>query len=228
MTHRPSQPTRRTVLRATGSAAAIGLAGCLGPSTPANVELPPPDNYEALQEADLPYPIYGEDLPEATVPDVLSDQPVSSSSLVGDSHLLLTFVYTRCNGICLTLASGLVHAQARAAEGGYTDDLSLAVITFDPATDTPETFTDWAADQGFDFDLGNCYLLRPTSPERARTVVEDTYGEAYEKNPDEGMPFLHMGLTLLVNDEGVVERAYAGSQPQPATIVDDVETLVDG
>ncbi|MHB9286700.1 SCO family protein [Halobacteriales archaeon Cl-PHB] len=220
--------SRRTALKLTGTAALAGLAGCLGSADtgPAGVVLDAPDNYEALQEADLPYPIHGEDVPEATVPDVLRNEDVSTRGFVGESAMLLTFVYTRCEGICQSLGANLVQVQARAAEWGVSDDVALTAISFDPEYDTPERFRSWGANRGLDYDLDNAHLLRPESPARARTVVEDTFGEAYEANDKKGMPFLHTGLILLVNDGGVVERAYAGEPPQPKTVVEDVQTLL--
>nr|WP_241429879.1 SCO family protein [Haloferax larsenii] len=224
----PSRPvSRRTVLRAAGVAATIGVAGCLsGRDRPANVTLDPPENYDKLVEADLPYPIYGEKLPAVTVPGVVHDRPVSTREFVGERHLLLTFVYTRCDGICLNLGQNLVHVQAHAADAGFTDEIAVAGISFDPEHDTPTRLRTWGAKRGLEYDLGNCYLLRPESPTRARTVVEDTFGEAYKHEEGAEMPFLHSGLILLVNDEGVVERSYAGDPPNPTTVLDDVEALV--
>ncbi len=221
--------TRRTVLRATGTAAALGLAGCLGggDDRPDDVTLPAPENYDALVEADLPYPIYGEDVPEAVLPDVLTGEDVSTRQFVGERALLLTFVYTRCQGICLSLGSNLVQVQARAADAGVSEEIALAAVSFDPEYDTPERFREWGAERGLDYDIGNTHLLLPETPARARTVVEDRFGDAYERsNQSEGMPYIHNGLVLLVNDAGVVERAYAGEPPQPATLVGDVETLL--
>ncbi|AFK18232.1 SCO family protein [Haloferax mediterranei ATCC 33500] len=215
------------MLKTAGAAAITGVSGCLsGQNRPKGVTLAPPDNYKNLKEADLPYPVYGEKLPEVTVPGVVSDRPVTTTDFVGERHLLLTFVYTRCEGICLNLGQNLVQVQARAAEAGFTDDIALGAITFDPEHDTPERLKSWGAERGFDYDLGNCYLMRPKSERRARAVVEDTFGEAYKHEEGAKMPFLHTGLIFLVNDEGVVERAYAGDPPKPTTVIEDVEALV--
>lgn len=223
--------TRRTALKAGFAVGVAGVAGCLGTGDdtgPDDVVLQPPENYDKLQDAELPYPVYGEALPEASVPGVLHDRAVSTREFVGERHLLLTFVYTRCSGICLGLGSNLVQVQARAAADGYADDVALGAISFDPEYDTPERLREWGTERGFDYEMGNAYLLRPESPERARAVVEDTFGEAYKHEAGADMPFLHSGLLVLANDQGVVERAYAGDPPSPSTVVDDVETLVEG
>ena len=225
MTRNARRIDRRTVLASAGGAIAAGIAGCLSGGGPENTTLAPPENYQQLKEADLPYPTYGDELPEATVPGVVHERPVSTREFVGERHLLLTFVYTRCQSICLNLGSNLVQVQAAAAGGGFTDEVAVGAISFDPEYDTPERLRTWGEERGLDYDLGNAYVTRPESEERARTVVEDTFGEAYEYNEDAGM-FLHTGLILLANDRGVVERAYAGDPPNPKTVVDDVEALV--
>jgi protein SCO1/2 len=223
---------RRTVLRTLGAAASVGVAGCLtgddGGGRPADVALEPPENYDRIKDVDLPYPVYGDEVPEATLPCVVHDGPVSTREFVGDRHSVLTFVYTRCQGVCLTLGSHLVQVQAWAADAGHTDEVALLATNFDPGHDSPTEFREWGRERGLDYDLGNAYLLRPETPERARTVVEERFGEAYESREQEGMPFIHTGLILLVNDRGVVERAYAGDPPHPSAVIDDVETLVEG
>ena len=228
-TDRPYATSRRSLLAAAGAAVVGSVAGCtaLGRERPEGVTLPPPENYDRLKEVDLPYPTYGDDLPEATVPGVLRGGEVSTREFVGERHLLLTFVYTRCTGICLGLGANLVQVQARAAEEGFSDEIALAATTFDPAHDTPERLRAWGKERGLDFAAGNVHLLRPGSPERARAVVEGTFGEAFEHRPEADMPFLHTGLILLANDRGVVERAYSGDPPNPKTVVDDVTALVE-
>jgi len=56
----------RGVRRRGGSA-----VGCVGGDDGTNTVLSAPEDYEVLRNADLPYPIHGDTLPEATVPDPL-------------------------------------------------------------------------------------------------------------------------------------------------------------
>ena len=231
MTRTTPSVDRRTVLKATGLAAATSIAGCaaFGDNRPDGVQLAPPETYKALKDAELPYPIYGEPLPEATLPDILSGEPVSTTDLTADSHLLLTFVYTRCQGICLTLGHNLVQVQAAAAKEGYTDDITLGLINFDPEHDTSSDFKEWGESRGFKYSLGNVCLMRPETQERARAVVTEKFGEKFQANEEAkegGMAFLHTGMVILANDQGFVERTWTGNQPSPNTVIDRVETLV--
>lgn len=228
MTH--YTPTRRQLLATAGTAAAIGLAGCtrLGTGKPPNVHLEPPENYDKLKGADLPHPIYGEELPDATVPSPTTGGDLSVREFVGERATVLTFIYTRCAGICPAEVSNLVRLQASAAELGVTDDVALMAMTFDPEYDTPARLREFGAELGANYDLGNWFYLRPETPARAKTLVEDRYGDPFRKNPeDAGMAFLHRGLMLLANEDGYVERAYSGKPPQPATVVADFEALME-
>lgn len=228
-TARTHATSRRTFLRAAGTAAVLGLAGCtrIGSGRPDGVHLDPPENYEQLEDAELPYPIYGEKLPDATLPSPTLDRDLRVREFVGDRVTFLTFVYTRCGGICPAEISNFVQVQARAAERGWSGDVALEAITFDPTYDTPERLDSFGADLGARYDQGNWFWLRPTSHERAKAVVQERYGEAFERNDGDGMPWLHRGLILLANEDGYVERAYSGKPPQPARMVADFEALME-
>ena len=254
---RSIQMNRREFVRLTGAgtlAATTGCLGALGGGGNENTVLSPPENYELLRDAELPYPVYGEPLPEATIEAPLRDTEVSTRDFVGERHVLLTFIFTRCTGVCPGLTANLVQVQAEAAERGYTDDVALLAVTFDPAYDTEEVLREYAEDMGIDREAGNFYLLRPDGEERAREVVEETFGHGYEKTElyeptgelehDHGggegnqtdtgeeraepqQPFAHQPLFLLSNSDGYVERSYGNSAPTPNVVIEDVNGLVN-
>jgi protein SCO1/2 len=218
---------RRRFLSALAASASVAATGCLGGDD--DTVLPPPENYETLSEADLPRPIHGERLPEATVEAPLRDREVSTRDFVGDRHVLMTFVYTRCTDVCLSLTANLVQAQVDAVEEGYADEVALLPTTFDPGYDTADVLREYGEERGADLDAENWYFLRPEGAERAREVVDDTFGVVYERNPpDAAMEFTHTSMILLANRDGYVERAYTGTPPNPADLVEDVRTVVDG
>jgi len=220
---------RRTVLKATGTAAfGASMAGCLGGSSGAAGErtvLDPPANYERRKDIDLPFPDYGEMLPEATVPAPLHDREVTTTEFVGDRHALLTFVYTSCTTVCGTLVESLRRVQADSIAEGYADEFAFMPTTFDPETDTEAIIDEYCDRMGVDRESGNWYFLRPETPERAREIVDETFGVAYEGG---GGHYEHAAVILLVNKDGVVERAYNGGPPETGAGVDDARTLVEG
>jgi protein SCO1/2 len=235
MTRNHSPVDRRTFVRGTAAVAAGALAGCSAfggdsdrtPTSGKPVSLDPPENYENLREADVGYPIYGEKLPAATLQAPLSDTELSTREFVGERLTLLTFIYTRCGSICPALTVNLVQVQADAAERGYSADVALFPITFDPEHDHAEELREFGEDRGADVSADNWHFLRPDGPERVQEVVVDTFGHPFQENPDEeGMPFLHNPLLVLANERGYVERAYANTVPDASTVLDDVRQLV--
>lgn len=227
------------MLAATTGATATAVAGCLGvlsDSTGAHddVVLEKPENYNRLEDADVDYPIHGEEVPEVTVRDIVTGTEMSSREYVGDRHTMMTFVFTRCPGACPALTSNLLQTQAEAAENGFSDDIALFEYTFDIEYDTEERFQEYAEMMSIDLDVGNWHFLRPESEAHAEEVITDTFGVWYaplsdeereEMEMHEDMAFQHENLILLVNEAGYVERAYEGEPPNPGTVIDDVNTL---
>lgn len=224
---------RRRYLQATGAAAVPLVAGCLGEGD-GNTVLDRPDDQRADSE-DLAYPAHGQRLPEATVPSPLQDREVTTTAFEGERHVLLTFGYTRCHDVCPVLTAALAQVQADAAERGYADEVALLPTTFDPVYDTEPVLREFSVDVGADPALDNWDFLRPETEERARAVVDDTFGVAFQKTdayePDgqpEEMPFVHGSLILLANVDGYVERAYYGEPPLPVDLIDDLDAVRDG
>jgi len=97
--------------------------------------------------------------------------------------------------------------------------------TFDPGTDTAELIDQYCDRMGVNREAGNWFFLRPDSPERAREVVDETFGVAYSGG---GGHYEHASLVLLVNKDGIVERAYNGGPPETGTGINDARELVEG
>jgi protein SCO1/2 len=93
---------------------------------------------------------------------------------------------------------------------GYADQVDFYPVTFDPARDDAETLRAYADRMNVDMDAGNWHFLRPETEARAKAVVQEQFGVFFEKDPQEDGPYMftHLGLILLVNADGYVERAY--------------------
>ena len=225
---------RRTILKSAGAAVlGTSLAGCtevFGMTGEDGVVLNPPENHDRRSDASLPYPIHGEELPNATVPAPLQDREVRTTEFVGDRHAMLTFVFTRCSTACPALTSSLVRVQAESIESGFADEFAFMPVTFDPEYDTADVLKTYGEDRGVDRDAGNWWFLRPEGPDRAEEVVTDTFGVNYQFVPEDeremdNMAWIHSNLILLVNADGYVERAYDRQPPNPADVLEDVQTL---
>jgi len=226
---------RRTYLRsaaATGTASMIATAGCLGVLSDSGAEgtvLDPPER--DLSEA--VHPSYGDQMPDFTVPDPITDEAVSVSEFEGERAVLWTSFYTNCpDGVCPALVLRLRRAQEVAATEGFGDDAAFLALTFDPERDTADVLREYADQQGVDLDAGNWHFLRPASYERGQQLLDEHFGLVIEKVPadeyvDLEYQFPHYGLILLANERGIVERAYPnGASVDIETVVDDFRTVV--
>ncbi len=226
------RPDRRTVLRGLGSAAALSLAGCLdavpvGGSSDVVLDAPETDR---AGDTDLPYPVRGEQLPEATVPAALADREVTTTGFVGERHVMLTFVFARCTMSCPLLTATLSAVQSASVDGGFAGEFAFLPTTFDPGHDTPEVLAEYGEERGVDREAGNWWFLRPETEARAEAVVTDTFGVFFDHVPEEeremeNMAYVHNNLVLLANADGYVERAYAGQPPNPGDVVEDARAL---
>lgn len=259
---------RRSILRhVLAGGITAGVAGCLGMGskqrsgkTNQNVVLPEPER--EFDSTDVPYPAWGERIPDVTLPAPLEHREVTLQSV--DKPQLLTFFYSSCPTVCPVLIASLGNVQSHALENGYGDQVAFFPITFDPARDTADTLRQYGTKMPVDADAGNWHFLRPTSEARAKEVVQQQFGVSFQKatesptesqteprttadghhnsnatktehdhsNSDEhgghdhgAYEMIHTALTLLVNENNYVERAYRTKSPNPATIVDDLETV---
>lgn len=228
---------RRTVLRGAGTAV-VGLstAGCLASERndedgqAQNVVLDPPEQQERFEDADIPFPYHGQQLPEVTVPAPLHDRTVTTTEFVGERHVMLTFVFTRCVDTCPALVSPLVQVQAESISEGFADRMAFLPTTFDIEHDTAAVLSEYNEKMGVNEEAGNWWFLRPKSEQRAEEVVNDTFGVYFEyvepeqRNMAE-MAWSHTNLVVLANANGYVERSYFPRPPNPADVVEDVRTL---
>jgi protein SCO1/2 len=220
---------RRTFLRSTGAVGALGgLAGCLGSvglrdSNP-DVALGEPDR--EFESSDVPYPAWGEQIPDVTVPAPVDSRGIRLRDI--ETPSLLTFFYSHCQTICPILISTQRNIQAHAQNNGYSDAVSFLPTTFDPARDTAERLRTYANNMNVAADHENWHFLRPASKERAKAVVQDQFGVVFQRTEPEDMDmymFTHSALTLLVNADGFVERAYRSKSPDEETIISDLKTV---
>jgi protein SCO1/2 len=224
---------RRRYLETLTATGALATAGCLdalpvgGGDSQTVLSEPEIDLSEAV------HPSYGDEIPSITLPDPILGEQVSTEELAGERAQLLTFFYTNCpDGMCPALILRLRRAQELAASEGYTDDAAFLPITFDPERDTEEVLREYANDRSIDLDAGNWHFLRPESYEAGQEVIGENFGLQIEKREAEDYDnleylFPHYNLILLVNKQGIVERAYPNAVGvDVSTVTDDFEEVV--
>ena len=220
---------RRTFLQAGAAGTIVAASGCLtslvGDDGAEHAVLEaPPEEIQPTASDNLAYPAYGEAFPHFSLPDPLSETTIDTDSLEGP--FLVTAFYAYCEAECTLLLPALANAQALLGENGL--DATFLAITFDPERDTPETLEENATAMRVDLEAGNWHYLRPEDDAEAEAIVAEDLGIGFERvGPDEAYDFQHITVTFLVNPDGYVERAYQTDTPDPETILEDTQTLVD-
>ena len=204
-------------------------AGCLGglfDSGPESVVLGEPSDQRAESTA-LAYPAYGEAFPEFSLPNAFADEPFESTAV--DVPALYTAFYAFCPAECILLMGSMGNIQAELDRRELLESVRMVGITFDPERDTPEELADHGDQMGINHSHESWQYLRPEDDEQATEVVNDRLGIGFEKVSapgEEAYDFNHVTVTVLVNPDGVVERAYRGDEPEVERVVDDFETVV--
>lgn len=209
----------RRAFLATGTAV---LAGCLGDD---ETTLGPPSQPRGSPS----HPVHGDPFPAFSVPDPFADESVTRDDLLAHGPFVMTFIYTSCTDRCGELMRLLELIQGDAAAEGWLDQLTLAAVTFDPATDEPPVLREYAETHGLDVDASHVRMLRPPDQSAALELVDDHFGvPAAHADHDHGPG--HYYMVFLVNAAGITERAYPGPilfDRTPDEIVSAVRTVVD-
>ncbi|WP_302080098.1 SCO family protein [Salinibaculum rarum] len=225
---------RRTYLAAsltTAAASAGCLTSVLGDSGGEGDPVLDPPADQQYDSGDIPYPAYGEQFPDVSVPDPLAGETVSTGDI--DKTLVVTGFFATCPVECVRLIGQLAGVQQGTVEKGIDDDVTFLAITFDPARDDAETLREYGKQMNVDMDAGNWRFLRPESEARASAVVDEKLGITFdrigagESQRLPGYDFRHLSLTFLRNPDGVVERAYRTDSPDHERVLSDVEAVVD-
>jgi protein SCO1/2 len=178
---------------------------------------------------DLSYPAYGQTLPKFELEDPIAGETIHSKRL--DRTAIVTGIFTFCPAECSVLLRRLSEVQRRIGESGLTDEVVFLPITFDPERDDEAALRANARSVGVNLEAGNWHYLRPESPDRAKTVVQDRLGIGFERTTEspriDGYDFTHAVVTILANPDGVVERAYRGENVDRERVTSDIETVAN-
>jgi protein SCO1 len=167
---------RRAYLGALCASGVTGLAGCLGDlpvvDDDSETALDPPEQ----SRGEPNHPIHGETFPTFSLPDPHEETNISLADFEDERAYLLTFIFTTCPDECPTLVRLLSLVQEDAAEQGYSDDIALLAMTFDPERDDADSLLEYGQQHGADVDADNWHFLRPETNDEAMTLLNEEIG----------------------------------------------------
>ena len=135
--------------------------------------------------------------------------------------VVVSFVFTTCNGTCPTTTRTLVRVQNRLkAAGLWHTDVEFVSISLDPARDTPEVLKQYA--KSFGADRSGWHFLTGSPPEVER-VIRD-WGMWAKRNATGVLD--HPSRVFLVDPDGRQREIYNLDFLTPESVLQDVTMVV--
>lgn len=190
----------------------IGIILALSPAPPPG----PPEGGPAVSHLAVIGPA-----PPSELSDAATGEPLGLADLRG-RVVVVSFVYTTCNGSCPATTHGLYRVQEALREAGLWDDrVAFLSITLDPARDTPEVLRQYARLYSADPERWH-FLTGP--PERVAAVIRawDMWARV-----GPGGTLDHPSRIFLVDPAGRQREIYNLAFLRPEAVVADVRALLD-
>jgi len=189
---------------AVGLAASLSAVACSRPATPvADAE---ETTFDASGDSTGGESIFGLEM------DLIDQdgRALRLGDLEGDV-MLAAMVYTSCTSVCI-----MVTEQMKAIEhqlAGVDDDLKYALFSLDPARDSPEAMTTFAAEHHLDTSR---WRLMATAEDGVRNLAA-VLGVRYQ--PEEDGEIAHSAMIFVIDEAGVVRHRQVGVDKDPTELV---------
>jgi protein SCO1/2 len=147
-------------------------------------------------------------------------RPFSTDSLRGKA-VLVSFIYTTCNGSCPATTGNLYRIQQTLREAGlWGSRVEFVSITLDPARDTPEVLAQYA--KVFGADPAAWHFLTG-SPDRVTKVI--AAWDMWARIGPSGV-LDHPSRVFLVDPRGRQREIYNLDLLTPKTVLEDVKSVL--
>jgi protein SCO1/2 len=167
---------------------------------------------------------YLADIGPAPAVDLMDSEarPFSLASLKGKA-VLVSFVYTTCNGTCPMTTARLDRVRrALQDEGLWGRSVAFVSITLDPARDTPEILARYA--RAYRADPKSWYFLTGPPDRVAKVIAEwDMWARV-----DPSGVIDHPSRVFLIDPSGHRREIYNLETLTPGAVVQDVRTVLGG
>jgi protein SCO1/2 len=140
------------------------------------------------------------------------NKPVSFKNYRGKA-LAITFIYSRCPlpEYCILMSSRFSDLAIQLQNSAQLKDkVRLLSISFDPATDTPETLKKYGLgyikNPNYDFSIWQL----ATTPDAEMRKIADFFGLRYETDATDKTQFNHSLRTIVIAPDGKVKKVFSG------------------
>jgi protein SCO1 len=154
-------------------------------------------------------------LPNITVTDQNSAS-ISLAALHG-KPVLVGFMHTMCKGVCQMMTKKMLSVES-ALSSAEAADVTMLLITTDPANDRPPQLLEYARSQ----DLPNKGWILATGSRSSIKRVMRIYGVSHEDTDDSMM---HVMKLFLVAPDGSIAHIYSGMNASPQAVASDITTI---
>lgn len=143
--------------------------------------------------------------------------------------LAITFIYSRCPlpEYCILMSrqfSDLAIQLQNSAQ--LKDKVRLLSLSFDPATDTPETLKKYGQgymkDPKYDFSIWQL----ATAPDKEMRQIADFFGLRYEIDEKDKTQFSHSLRTIVISPDGKVKKVFSGGDWTTDELLREMETTL--
>ena len=149
-------------------------------------------------------------------------QPFDLAKLRG-KVVLVSFIYTKCNGVCPLTTQALVRVQKKLEEGKlWGKSVEFVSITLDPEHDTGQVLQDHAKQMGADLPA---WHFLTGSPDGVAKVIDAW--DMWVKSDLKGV-LDHPSRIFLIDGRGREREIYSLEFLNPETILEDVQDLLEG
>jgi protein SCO1/2 len=146
-------------------------------------------------------------------------KPFRLSSLRGKT-VLVSFVFTTCNGTCPATTHRMVLAAEKLARAGLSDKVHLLSISLDPARDKPAVLRDYM--RLYDIDAKNWTFLTGSQTEIDKVLAD--WG--MWARPAANGQLDHPSRVFLLDERGRLREIYDLQFFRPRWVRDDVRLLL--
>ena len=144
---------------------------------------------------------------------------------LGDSILILHFIYARCPHVCPLHAEKVAEVQSLLNQSPMKDFVRFITVTTDPESDTPDVMNAYGQQHGLDPYNWHFLTKQPSQPDDVTRRLAQDYGLEFTQT-EENLQ-MHGVVTFVIDRNGRLAAKFHGLEFDPLNIVLYVNGLLN-